>query len=482
MAARWVEEEFSTLDLGDERRNHRAGLILDQLSQIAESPPDACQDKASLAATYRFASNPHAQPEAILQAHNEASIARSSEHPCVVLVQDTSIVDLTKPRRQVEGCGPLESNNKSGCFIHPLYAMSETGLPLGLVDQVIWTRSHLRTELSKAEKKRLQKEMAFEEKESCRWMEMHQSGEQIARANPHTHYIGVADSEADIHELYSEADQLPPNYDFVIRGCHDRALVPQSEADPKKLDQALAEAEIRFESQAEVSERKPMIAGETRCRRKARAARAAKISVRAAEATLRGPYRPGGSLPAVTLNVVEAVESDPPAGTEPIRWVLFTTLPISSIKEIQRVIEAYSLRWQIELYFKTLKSGLGIEKLKYETFDRYLTALSLLMIVGWRVEQLKGAARVDADASCEKYFDAEEWKSVYLVKNPGESLPSEPPTVYEFMLVIAKLGGYLHKKGQGPPGSKTIWRGLRRMEAYAEAFKAFKNSNPRCVG
>lgn len=482
MGATWIDEEFATLDLGDKRRDRRARIILDQLAQIAESPPDACKDKAALEATYRFANNPHAAPEVMLQTHNEASIARTREHSSVVLVQDTSVVDLTKPRRQVKDAGPLESNDKFGCFIHPLYAISEAGLPLGLIDQVIWKRSHAHTELSRAEKERRRKEMVFEEKESRRWLEMHQSGEQIARANPHTHYIGVADSEADVHEIYDDSRELPPNYDVVIRACQNRALVRKSETDPANVDEALAAAEFRFDSQAEVSERKPKIAGETRCRRKARAARTAKISIRATEVTLRRQPRPGGSLPEVKLNVVEAVETDPPTNEEPIRWVLFTTLPISSSKEIQRVIELYGLRWQIELYFKTLKSGLSIEKLKYEQFDRYLTALALSMIAGWRVEQLKGAARIDAEANCEKYFDAEEWKAVYLVRNQGEPLPPEPPSVSEFVLSVAQLGGYLNKKGQGPPGSKTLWRGLRKMEAYTEAFRAFQNASPRCVG
>ena len=196
--------------------------------------------------------------------------------------------------------------------------------------------------------------------------------------------------------------------------------------------------------------------------------------------TIRGPARPGGKLPDATLNVVEAVEQDPPPGEEPIRWVLFTTLPIDSIAALQRVISAYAQRWQIELYFKTLKSGLKCEKLKYETLDRYLTAFSLLMIVAWRVEYLKGAARHDAEASCEKYFPAEEWQPAYYVWTDGAALPPEPPTIRDFMLMIAELGGWQRKKSQGPPGSMTIWRGIRRMEAYAEAFQAFQKAKSRC--
>ena len=123
----------------------------------------------------RFVNNRAVQPEMILQAHNQATIERSSQHEAVVLAQDTTIVDLTKPNRQVVGAGPLESEDKRGLFLHPLYAMSEEGLPLGIIDQVIWSREEIRTNLSKAEKERLRKDLAFEEKESCRWLEMFQS-------------------------------------------------------------------------------------------------------------------------------------------------------------------------------------------------------------------------------------------------------------------------------------------------------------------
>lgn len=473
MVAAWIDSEFASLDLGDERRERRARMIVDQFTRIAESTPEACQDKAALEATYRFAKNPAVRPEAILQAPHQAAITRSAEHDCVVLVQDTSVIDLTKPNRQVRGAGPLESEDKRGLFLHPLYGLTEQGLPLGMFDQVIWTREQIRTDLDKPEKQRLRKQTCFEEKESSRWFEMFQSGEQIALANPGTHYVNVADSESDIHEIYTQTSELPANYDFVIRSCQNRALATGAES----IDQTLADAEIRFEGEVTVSERKSLIVGETRPRRKSRSARSANVKVRATSVTLRGPARPGGKLADATVNVVEIVETDPPAGEEPIRWVLLTSLPISSVAEIQRVIRIYCLRWQIELYFKTLKSGLGIEKLKYEELDRYVTALSLLMIVAWRVEYLKGAARLDPNASCETYFEDHEWMPACMVLNQSHERPAEAPTISQFMLIVARLGGYIDKKGQGPPGSTTIWRGLRRMEAFSEVFQILGTPN-----
>jgi len=480
MIAGWVISELATLELGDVRRNRRAITIVDQLAQICESQPEAAKNKAALKAIYRFVNNPNNSPEAILDAHNQASIVRTSEHDHVILAQDTTLIDLTKPNRQVQGAGPLESDEKRGLFLHPLYAMTDEGLPLGIVDQEIWTRDQIRTDLTKAEKEQLRKQTVFEEKESQRWLAMFQSGEQIARANPGTNYTVVGDSESDICEVFAEAPNLPKNCNFIVRGCQNRAVIDCGDA--ANIDQALQTAEIQFTSEITVSERVSKIAGETRPRRKSRSARLAKTSVRALEVTIRGPARLGGKLPDVKLNVVEVIELDPPEGEDPIRWVLLTTLPISSVADIQLVISSYSIRWGIELYFKTLKSGLKIEKLKYENLDRYLTALSMLMIVGWRVEYLKGAARHDPEASCEKYFSADQWQPAYFVHTDGDELPSEPLTISEFMLMIAELGGWQRRKSQGPPGSTTIWRGMRRMEAYADAFQAFKKAKLRCGG
>lgn len=472
MALQWIEKEFEALNLGDKRLNKRAKIITEDLASMADSPPDSCQNASALEAAYRFANNPKVQPDAILDAHHAASIARARQCDTVILAQDTTVIDLTKPNRQVEGAGPLEANDKYGFFLHPLYALDSQGIPLGMVDEVIWTRDTIRDDLSRKERAALRRQACYEEKESYRWLEMFQTGEQIARANPQTHFIHVADSESDIYELLLEINDQADNHDFILRAGQDRAIVSENDQFAT-IDDLLSTCAIRTEREVNVSERTPLIANETRPRRKPRDARVGRISIRATEVKLRGPERPGGRLPSVTLNVIEAVELDPPEGEVAIRWVLLTSLPIESLVQIEQAIEYYALRWGIELFFKTLKSGMGIEKLKYETIDRYLTASAPLMIVAWRVEHIKLAARTDSTASCEKYFEANEWKPAYMVAKKTKTLPAHPPTMGEFAILLAQLGGYLNKKGQGPPGSMTLWRGLRKLEAYRDAYLAF---------
>ena len=103
----------------------------------------------------------------------------------------------------------------------------------------------------------------------------------------------------------------------------------------------------------------------------------AELEVRATTVTVCPPYRQGRKFPSVTLNLVLAEEPTPPEGATPIQWMLVTTLPIDCLAQVQQVVEYYSKRWQIEIYFRTLKSGCRIENRYFETLDRLLNCLAV---------------------------------------------------------------------------------------------------------
>ncbi|HUI87078.1 MAG TPA: IS4 family transposase, partial [Anaerolineales bacterium] len=42
---------------------------------------------------------------------------------------------------------------------------------------------------------------------------------------------------------------------------------------------------------------------------------------------------------------------------------------------------------------------------------------------------------------------------------------------------IAKLGGFLARKGDGPPGVQTIWRGLNRLSDIAATWRLLHPSD-----
>ncbi len=340
-----------------------------------------------------------------------------------------------------------------------------------MVDQVIWTREDESLDVPAEERKKNRKQACFEEKESARWLEMLQRGEQIARSVPNTKFVIVGDSESDIGEIFCEASDLAQNCDFIIRRSHPHSIKSAVDSatgksiDAKTVDEALSQAQWRTEQLIEVSERDAPTRPDDkkRARKQERTARETSVSLRAITIELAGPRRPGGgSLRDVTLNVVEVLELSPIADEPPIRWVLFTTRPILTIENLLSITGGYCLRWPVELFFKTLKSGLKIEDMKYETLERYYVAFSMLTVVAWRVEYLKGICRTDPEGSAQKYFTPSEWMAIMaFLRKPVD--PSNPPTTKEFMIAIAQLGGYINKKSQGDPGSKTIceaWRVL----------------------
>lgn len=474
IALSWEQNELATLDFGHKRRNDRAIYILEHLVKCPDSTPQAFADNAALEATYRFANSEHTAPEVIMSAHRDATLRRIQDGDTVATIQDTTVIDLTKPTLQVSGAGVLETNSKRGYFWHPLYAVRENGIPLGIVDQVQWIREKIEKDKTSKQRAKDRRVTDFSLKESSRWLEMFQSSEQLAMLHPNTQFVHIADSECDIHEIYLEKEGQAPNHHFIIRGASDREVVSDESDEPQKLSTLLSKLSVLYEEVVDVGDREALISGETRARRQARPARQAVVSVRAKTITLQGPRRPGERLPDVELNVVEAVELSPPEDEEAIRWVLITSLPIDELHEIRRIIELYKKRWQVEVLFKTLKSGMRIEKLKYESLPALQTIAALMYIAAFRVEELKMAARVAPEAPCSEYVSAAEWKALYMVRKKTRKLPDKPPTMAEFILMVAQAGGYSHRPGRSP-GSETLWRGLQKMEAYRDVYLTIFN-------
>lgn len=472
-ALEWSRHEFATLDLGDKRRVDRVCSIVSDYTQIPESTPHAHGSPSALLATYRCVNSASITPEAIMESHREATLERMRDCQTVLLIQDTTVVDLTKPKQQVRGAGALESNNKFGYFWHPLYAVCERGIPLGIAHSIQWTREPIREDLTRAKRKQEKRNAEIVEKESSRWLETFQASEQLARATPSTQFIHVADSESDIHELLLEREDQAHNHNFILRSGQDRSIVCSDASGPKTIDEALALAPVVNQYEVEVSPRVAMISNETRDRKASRDARQATISLRVVKVRIKGPSRPGGRLANIDINIVQAVELAPPPGETPISWILFTSLAVDTPELVQRVVQYYAMRWQIELLFKTLKSGLGIEKLKYETLEAYQTMAAMLYVVAFRVEQLKAAARVEPEAPCTKYFEDSEWKPLVMVVKKGRKLPTEPPTIQEIIQLVARAGGYIAGKHRPPPGSQVVWRGLQKVQAYREAYLEF---------
>jgi hypothetical protein len=217
--------------------------------------------------------------------------------------------------------------------------------------------------------------------------------------------------------------------------------------------------------------RKAKRAAEDRGRRQNRATRQAQVEVRAATLTLRPPWRPDRDLPPVTVHVVMVSEPNAPAGEPAVEWILLTTLPIDTIEQVRTVVEYYCVRWNIEVFFRTLKSGCRIERRRFEDVERLLPCLAICLIVAWRTLFVSRMSRECPDLDCEAIFEPSEWQAVWMAVHRKKP-PRKAPRLSEMVHLIASLGGYVERRNS-EPGAQTIWIGLQRMYDLAWAWDSF---------
>lgn len=477
MLAPWVIEESSDINLQDKRLNGRMGEILGQLGgSPSASIPSACRTWSETLAAYRFFDNPKVTFEKLLESHISATYRRITSHPVVIVAQDTTEVELTRPERKVVGAGPLDSGSRWGAFLHPMMSFTPEGTPLGLVYAQAWARDEPpKGARPKKQQEHDRKHTPFEDKESYRWYESLHQAEDVAQQSPQTHVVCVADSEADIYELL----EYPTNerFDWIIRGCQNRSLRNSEkgieEANTSAfLREKVLSTKVRFTNEIHVRKRESKIPGDARNRKQSRPARDAVVEIRATRVKLRAPWRCDKKLSDAAVNVVLVTEVDPPQDEEPIEWMLLTSLPITSARQIKAAIQYYTVRWMIEVYFRTLKSSCRIEERQFETIDRVLNAIAIYLIVAWRSLYVCRIARELPDESCEAIFEPQEWKSLHSfihLKPP----PPEPPTLQAQVRMIGQLGGYVNRSRDDEPGPLTITLGLQRAHDITRCWLAF---------
>src|SRR3954465_10987984 len=205
---------MTSVDLKDKRLNKRVQIILSQLAgQPTASIPAACGGHAEMTAAYRFFDNDKVGFDGVLQPHRDATRTRIAAQPVVLLVPDTSEIDLTRPAQQVEDAGPLDGDTRRGVFLHLMHAFTPDGTPLGTVQGLPWARRGERPRTAT----RTRGERAaqpIEEKESFRWLlSMHHAREE-AKQCPGTRIIFVADSEADILDVLATGMEEPGTVDW----------------------------------------------------------------------------------------------------------------------------------------------------------------------------------------------------------------------------------------------------------------------------
>jgi hypothetical protein len=467
MIAPWATKEVAGSKLGDKRLDDRLVVLLSDLgSKPNLSIPAACGGRAEIKAAYNFFDNDKTTFEKVIAPHIACTKERMAEHDIVLLVQDTTELDLTRPEQEVKGVGELDGARR-GFLLHEMQAFTPDSIPLGTAWAEVLNRTEGVSHAPSPVKERKRKATPIEEKESMRWLTGLREARQLAQELPKVQCVCVADSEADIYEVFAEPRGEQPA-EWLIRACQDRAL--DGGESLRLRDQVLASPKL-YEVELLIRGRRAKTAAEDRARRQNRETRYAKVEVRAARVTLRPPYRSDRKLPPVTVNVVLVSEPNPPPGETPVEWILVTTLPIDTPERARTIVEYYCVRWCIEVLFRTLKSGCRIERRRFEHIDRMLPCLGVYLIVAWRTLFVCRMGRSCPDLDCEVIFEPSEWKAVWMAVK-RTTPPTEIPRLSEMVHMVASLGGYIERL-KSEPGTQTLWIGIQRMHDLAWAWDTF---------
>lgn len=428
----WAAEEFADLDLGDKRLNARMVKIAESFArQPTASIPGACGGWAETQAAYRALSNQRDFDwQDLLKPHWACTQARMAEHPLVLCIQDTTELDFNG--QQIQGLGRLSYEAQRGMYLHPTYAVTPDREPLGTLDCWMWARAPVGSKAAKAAPV-----------ESLRWIEGYERIAERAAELPQTRLVYVADREGDILELMQRAAELNHPADYLLRSQHNRKLPKGHKLwDQVKGGEPLGA--IRFTLKA----------------RPGQPAREVRQTVWARRLTL---------AEGIEATCVIAQELEPPAGAKPLEWRLLTNRDGTDFATAIELIDWYRARWEIELLFHIVKNACRIEALQLQTVERLERAIAVYLVVAWRIGHLMRLGRSCPDLPAELYFSEDEWKGAHVLLK--KKVPESPPTLNQVIRLIATLGGFLGRKGDGEPGVKTLWLGLQRVADFAAGLQ-----------
>jgi hypothetical protein len=384
----WATATIGAVELPDARLCQRAVAIL---AQKAARPGDSIgQGAPSLAATrayYRFVENKRVKPEPLWKAVHEHTAKGLLDTPRILLVQDT--VCLMFPGLKcTKGLGTADQPREEALWMHSALALRPDGHVLGLLHNHVWARP-----LAEFGKGHQAKKRPFEEKESFEWVRgMRHTHELRDQFGPHANLLTVCDSAGDVHEVLAEVTARPGD-DAIIRASQDRRVADEYASVRAQLAAQKPLDRLKLDVPRKQGERK----------------RKARVEVRALCVTVLPPQHSRGLEP-VTIKVLWVHEPRPPKGVEALDWLLFTTLPLTTVAERAEVVRLYKLRWRIEEFHLALKSGCHIEKTQLKTAERIKILLPFFCATAARLVQLTYWARTEPNAACTVTLSELEWE------------------------------------------------------------------------
>jgi Transposase DNA-binding/Transposase Tn5 dimerisation domain len=463
----WAESTFGSVRLGHQARTKRAVQIAAAIAHDpAGSLPAQMQTEAELHAAYRLLASPAVTHEKLLAPHVQQTRVAMGQAERVLLLQDTTEVDYQQ-HPTTTGLGPIGNGSHRGFLLQSVLAVVPGSRQVqGLVHQ----EPFLRQPVPKGETK-WQREHR-QQRESQVW---ERSVQAIGRPPAGVQWIHVGDRYSDMFAFLWACRQS--GCDFVVRAAQNRCVdlhVEQAETavparshhkrraelpePPKALH--LLDVVRDWEAQAEQT-----LDLEASKQYKARTARV-RLSFGALRVFPPESQQGHGWHPLVVW-VVRVWEPEPPEGVEALEWVLLTSVAVDSVEQAWERIEWYRVRWIIEDYHQGLKTGCRIEQRQLQSYEDLCRLLGFLAPTAVRLLQVRAAARQTPELAASQVLPAE----VVQVVAALAQVPAAELTTRDCWSTIARYGGYLGRRRDGPPGWKTLWKGWFYIQALLEGVQ-----------
>jgi Transposase DNA-binding len=437
-----LDQELAGCEFQDIRIGRRFQQLVKQLaSKIGQPIPLACQDWANTKAAYRFLSNRRVNEAAILSGHFQATQDRAAsvEGPILVL-QDTT--EFSYSHEAMQATSSEEGDRQTGgILMHSSLAVTAEGLPLGLAAIKFWTRSSCEGTAALPQSVSPTR-MPMEQKESVRWLEnLRQSTELLGEAEKCVH---IGDRESDIYELFCAAEENGSK--FLLRTYVDRI----AEDGRHTISEAMRKAKVKATHRVEVRDANGTVSEVI-------------VDVKYQRLRIHPPADKRKHYPPLRLTVIHAQESTTPQGREKLDWKLITNLSVRSRKDALEKLSWYGMRWKIETFHKILKSGCRAEDSKLRTAGRIVNLIAIFCLLSWRIFWMTMLHRLAPTASPLMALTDLEIRVLDLVIKDVATKRRSKPTLSSYLMKIARLGGYLAREQDSPPGNSVMWRGLSRL-------------------
>lgn len=445
---------------GDPRLERRSQRVL---KRWQEKPslgfPQVFENAAELEAAYRFFSNASLSFDGLLRPHTDKTVERCRRHGGEVLcIQDTSAFVFAGQR---EGLGFINKNNH-GFLGHFALAVSrssgEAAIPFGVIEASTWVRETPRSNKPTTQHKLRQSDDC----ESHRWLNTVRAAEERFKgiASP----IHVMDREGDIYDCTST--MVAEKFRFVVRAMSNR-VIESEDPNYHLLFDALDGLPVRYHDTVTVTPRKASRLPDQKKAYPDREGREARVCVTTTTVTVKRTRNSSDRYSATTtLNLVHVFEPTPPAGQDPVEWVLLTGEPISTNEEIRATIEVYRQRWVIEEFFKAIKTGCAYEKRQLESYDALSNALAMTVPIAWSMLLLRTQSRTSQSLPAETFI--EPFRLMVIKAHAVRHKLPDQPTLRDVAYAVAGMGGHL--KRNGPPGWLTLRRGFERLLTLEEGW------------